>query len=40
MGKRFKRIHVRQREGDIGASTGELEAGRCRVTLAEMTKRE
>ena len=26
-----------EKEGDIGASTEELEAGRCRVTLVEMT---
>ena len=27
----------RERGGDVGASTEDLEAGRCRVALAEMT---
>jgi hypothetical protein len=26
-----------EKEGDVGASTEDLEAGRCRVALAEMT---
>ena len=35
--KRIRRGIGGEKEGDIGASTGELEAGRRSVTLAEMT---